>query len=117
MLKKSFTFGLLATSLMIIPTAAFADQVTGSNTIVNQTSISSGGGNVTGQSVSAKTIQRQIQNGIPFCSSSGNQVAASNTVAGQGSATAGINNVTGQAGSVTTIQSQISNCSYPYFHY
>jgi hypothetical protein len=116
MLKKSFTFGLLAAGLMIAPTAAFADEYSGSNTIIQQSSVTSGSENVTGQSADAITIQRQLKSGYPVCFP-GNQVAGANTVIGQGSVTIGEGNVTGQSASATTVQAQSGNCAaYPYIY-
>jgi hypothetical protein len=116
MLKKSFTFGLLAAGLMIVPTAVLADQISESNTVIQQSSVTSGSENVTGQSADAITIQRQLKSGYPVCFP-GNQVAGANTVIGQGSVTIGEGNVTGQSASATTVQAQSGNCAaYPYIY-
>jgi hypothetical protein len=116
MLKKSFTLGLLAAGLMIAPTAVLADQISGSNTVIQQSSVTSGSDNVTGQSADSFTIQRQLKSGYPVCFS-GNQVAGANTGIGQASVTIGEGNVTGQSASAVTIQGQSSNCSaYPYIY-
>jgi|GEM_PF-1401285 hypothetical protein len=118
MLNKFYAFGLLASALFIAPTAAFAgDQVAGSSTNITQTSITTGGGNVSGQSSDALTLQRQIKNAHPFCGGTNNQIAASNSTISQGSAIAGVGNVSGQAGSSNTVQSQVATsryCSYIY---
>lgn len=117
MLKKSFAFGLLAAGLIIAPTSAvFANQTTGSNSVINQSSVTSGVHNVTGQGANAATIQRQMKSRGYVCGAN-NQVAASNTVVNQGGGTFGIGNTTGQSAASTTVQTQSGGgCSYPYIY-
>jgi hypothetical protein len=56
MMKKTYTFGILAAALLITPTAAFADQ--GSQQELNQNASASGGSQVN-QRASQTSIQYQ----------------------------------------------------------
>jgi hypothetical protein len=108
MIKKAHVLGLLAAALAIAPTAALAgDQVQGSSSNTIQTSETSGINNVTGQSSSTRTIQRQGQRSNPFCNS-GNQIQASAANTGQDGLTVGIGNVTAQGSATDTYQRQVA---------
>ncbi len=112
MLKKSFAFGLLAAGLMIAPGAAFAgDQVTGSTTVTNQSTVNNGVGNVSGQTAETNTVQQQIKNSL--CGHTGNQVAGATSATDQAALNNGHGNVSGQAATTNTAQQQIANSSNP----
>ncbi|MBD2773144.1 hypothetical protein [Iningainema tapete] len=114
MLKKSLAFGLLA-GLMIAPTAALAgDQVAGSSSYTNQSSVNKGYGNTTGQSSITNTVQQQIKKsganrGYVRRSNPGSQTAGANSVTNQSSYNRGRDNVTGQTSETNTIQKQVAN--------
>ncbi|MBD2773142.1 hypothetical protein [Iningainema tapete] len=107
MLKNFFTFGLLAAGLLIAPTAAIADQVAGSESITNQSSVNKGVGNTTGQSSITNTVQEQLKkSGVGTYNRGGNQTAGSNSVTDQYGVNVGRDNVTGQTSETNTIQKQ-----------
>lgn len=107
MLKKSFTFSLLAAGLIFAPAAALADQVAGSESITNQTSVNKGVGNTTGQSSITNTVQEQLKkSGVGRFNRGGNQTAGSNSVTDQYGVNRGRDNVTGQTSETNTIQKQ-----------
>ncbi|MBD2773145.1 hypothetical protein [Iningainema tapete] len=122
MLKKSLALGLLA-GLMFAPTAALAgDQVAGSSSVTNQSSVNKGVGNTTGQSSITNTVQQQIQkSGIRGGARGGyrknyvparkpvNQTAGANSVTGQSGYNRGADNVTGQTSETNTVQKQYSS--------
>lgn len=108
MLKKAHIFGVLAATLAIAPTAAFAgDQVQGSSTSTVQTSVTSGNNNVTGQSSTIRTVQQQIQRGNPLCNS-GNQIQAAAVNTSQAGLTTGLYNVTANSSATDTYQRQLA---------
>ncbi len=109
MLKKSFAFGLLAAGMMIAPGAAFAgDQVAGSTSVTNQSTVNNGAHNVSGQTANTNTVQQQIQNSL--CKKpTGNQVAGATSSTGQGALNNGFGNVSGQSSSTNTAQQQVAD--------
>ncbi len=116
MLRKTF-FGLVATGMMIAPTAAFAqDQVQGSVTNTNISTVNVGNGNITGVTSDSNTTQIQNKYGNPWCAS-GNQIQGSSTNTGVATANVGHFNVTGVATGSHTSQVQNAGCGFPYFPY
>jgi hypothetical protein len=111
MLKKAHIFGVIAAAFAIAPGAALADQVVGSDSVVNQGSTTTGINNVTGQSGNASTYQGQFKNN-GWWGGAGNQTAGSRSGVNQGSNTYGAGNVTGQNGSSGTSQYQNSGSGY-----
>ncbi len=107
MMKKSYTFGLLAAALIIAPTAAFAGQQDQNNTqILNQSATVGGTNNSVNQHGSQLGIQTQTQLGNRC--NSGSQRADNLQVINQDAAVYGRNNHVNQDAIQKTIQSQIN---------
>ncbi len=116
MLKKSFAFGLLAAGMMIAPGAAFAgDQVAGSTSVTNQSTVNNGAHNVSGQTANTNTVQQQIQNS--FCKKTGNQVAGATSATGQAALNNGFGNVSGQSSTTNTAQQQVADAQAKFCGY
>lgn len=103
--------------MMIAPGAAFAeDQVQGSVTNTNISTVTVGNGNTTGVSSDSNTTQIQNKYGNHWCGT-GNQIQGSTTNTGIAAANIGNFNVTGVAAGSNTSQVQNAGCAFPYYGY
>ncbi|MDJ0737466.1 MAG: hypothetical protein QNJ47_25940 [Nostocaceae cyanobacterium] len=106
MFKISYTFGLIATALIIAPAAAFAEQTGVIRQEINQTTVVEGKGNTVVQSGSQFNNHNQINLGNRYCKNP--QVQATIQKLNQLAVVSGELNTVAQVGNQSSQSNQVN---------